>query len=176
MRLSVWATLTNRSGIDYRAAGVRLVAGKLNRVSAEGPRPVMFEALRAKAAAPAAEESFFEYHLYTLPRPVTLRDNQSKQVALMEASGIPVVREYLLRESGAYYRTASPEPRARPPSGCTSSFGTRRSPDSVNPFRRGCSGSTRAIRLETNALSARTASTLPRREARCGFVWERPST
>lgn len=113
MRLSVWATLTNRSGIDYRTAGVRLVAGKLNRVPAEGPRPVMFEALRAKAAAPAAEESFFDYHLYTLPRPITLRDNQSKQVALMEASDIPVAREYLLRESGAYYRTASPESREK---------------------------------------------------------------
>ncbi|MEJ2698560.1 MAG: DUF4139 domain-containing protein, partial [Desulfuromonadales bacterium] len=108
MQLSGRATLTNSSGIDYRAARVQLVAGKVNRVSAGEPRPVMFEAVRAKAAAPMPEESFFDYHLYTLPRAVTLRDNQSKQTALLEAADIPVVREYMLRGSGTYYQTASP--------------------------------------------------------------------
>jgi hypothetical protein len=107
INLSAWASLTNRSGIDYRSAEVQLVAGKVNRVAPQQPRPVMYEAALAKSAPPMAEENIFEYHLYTLVRPLSLQDNQSKQVALMEAADIPVVREYLLRGADYYYRNSS---------------------------------------------------------------------
>ena len=33
-----------------------------------------------------AQESLFEYHLYTLQRPTTIADNQTKQVALLSAA------------------------------------------------------------------------------------------
>ena len=35
------------------------------------------------------EESFFEYHLYDLQRPTTLRNNQQKQIGLLTAPGVP---------------------------------------------------------------------------------------
>jgi hypothetical protein len=61
--------------------------------------------MKAMAAAPAmAEESLLDYHLYTLDRPTTIRENQVKQVALLSASDVTVRKEYLLRGSDYYYR------------------------------------------------------------------------
>jgi hypothetical protein len=42
------------------------------------------------------EESFAEYHLYTLERPTTLKDRQQKQVALLEAEGVRVAKRYVV--------------------------------------------------------------------------------
>jgi hypothetical protein len=41
-----------------------------------------------------AEESLLDYHLYTLGRPTTIGENQTKQVALLSGAGIPVTKEY----------------------------------------------------------------------------------
>ncbi|HEX3141650.1 MAG TPA: DUF4139 domain-containing protein, partial [Rhizobacter sp.] len=60
----------------------------------------------APAAAGMAQESLFEYHLYTLNRPTTLADNQTKQVALLNAAHVPVVKELLLQGSDYYYRSS----------------------------------------------------------------------
>jgi hypothetical protein len=105
--LSGWVTLTNQSGAAYPNATLQLVAGDVNR--AREPRrdgvagAVMMES-RAKASAPKmAEESLFEYHLYTLDRPTTLAVNQTKQVALLSASAVPVRKEYLLQGQNYYY-------------------------------------------------------------------------
>ena len=57
----------------------------------------------AGAAPKMAEESLFEYHLYTLDRPTTLAVNQTKQVALLTASSVPVRKEYLLQGQNYYY-------------------------------------------------------------------------
>lgn len=104
--LSGWVTLTNQSGAAYPNATLQLVAGDVNRVQ-ERPRRVDM-AMSYNKAAPAApemkEESLFEYHLYTLDRPTTLKENQTKQVALLSASGVPVRKEYLLRGESYYYQ------------------------------------------------------------------------
>jgi len=63
----------------------------------------------AKAEAPASEmaqESLFEYHLYTLQRPTTIADNQTKQVALLGATSVPVAKELLLQGSDYFYRSS----------------------------------------------------------------------
>ena len=57
----------------------------------------------AGAAPKMAEESLFEYHLYTLDRPTTLAVNQTKQVALLTASAVPVRKDYLLQGQNYYY-------------------------------------------------------------------------
>src|SRR6185437_14089956 len=49
------------------------------------------------------QESLFEYHLYTLQRPTTLAENQTKQVALMSATGVPVRKEFLSMGANHYY-------------------------------------------------------------------------
>jgi hypothetical protein len=73
-------------------------------VRAKGaPRMALAE---AAAPAPMAQESLFEYHLYTLNRPTTLGDNQTKQVALLSASGVPVTKELLVNGADYYYRSS----------------------------------------------------------------------
>jgi hypothetical protein len=107
--LNGWVTLTNRSGTAYRNARLQLVAGDLNRVRRE-MRTADTMALKSAVAAPASEamtqESLFEYHLYTLGRPTTLADNQTKQVALLNAAQVPVRKELVLNGSDSYYRAS----------------------------------------------------------------------
>jgi hypothetical protein len=103
--LAGWVKLTNQSGASYENARLQLVAGDVNRVRDE-MRTQQFAA-KAVAAAPAAEmarEQLFEYHLYSLNRPTTILDNQTKQVALLSASSVPVRKEYRLAGQDWYYR------------------------------------------------------------------------
>jgi len=103
--LNGWVTLTNQSGAAYPNARLQLVAGDLNRVRDEQPLPRAAMAMAAKAAdaAEMQQESLFEYHLYTLQRPTTLAENQTKQVALMSAMRVPVKKEFLLEGANYYY-------------------------------------------------------------------------
>ena len=105
--LTGWVTIDNRSGATFADAVLKLVAGDVRRVR---PMPAM-EAMAGrmdmavKAAAPQfAEESFFEYHLYTLERKTTIKDNQTKQLSLFQASGIPVTKKLLLVGEPWFYR------------------------------------------------------------------------
>jgi hypothetical protein len=106
--LGGWVTLTNRSGTSYRNAGLQLVAGNVNRAPdpAPGMARMMAGGMPPPAPAPMREESLFEYHLYTLDRPTTIADNQTKQVALLSATAVPVRKEFLLRGAEGYYRAA----------------------------------------------------------------------
>ncbi len=106
--ISGWVTLTNTSGTSYADARLQLVAGDVNRVRQELPRsssPAMANRVMSEAA-PMAEESLFEYHLYTLDRPTTIAEQQTKQVALLSASHIPVRKELLLQGRDYYYRSS----------------------------------------------------------------------
>jgi hypothetical protein len=106
--LNGWVTLTNTSGTAYPNAKLQLVAGDVNRVRDE-LRQAAGMARLAKAEAPASsmqQESLFEYHLYTLQRPTTIADNQTKQVVLLSAGGVPVVKELVLQGSDYYYRSS----------------------------------------------------------------------
>ena len=103
--LNGWVTLTNQSGAAYPDARLQLVAGDLNRVrdAQPVPRSMMTMAAKVSDAAEMQQESLFEYHLYTLQRPTTLKENQTKQVALMSAAQVPVKKEYLLAGANYYY-------------------------------------------------------------------------
>jgi len=105
--LSGWVTLTNQSGTTYNNAQLQLVAGDVNRVQEKMRvrKAVMMEdAVSMAASAPMREESLFEYHLYSLQRPTTIRNNQTKQVSLLNASSVPVQKEFRLQGSPYYYR------------------------------------------------------------------------
>ena len=107
--LNGWVTLTNQSGTAYPNAKLQLVAGDVNRVRDEMRVAKAMLAQRAAAEAPRsdiAQESLFEYHLYTLQRPTTIADNQTKQVALLAAQGVPVIKELVLQGSDYYYRSS----------------------------------------------------------------------
>src|SRR6266850_1536204 len=107
--LNGWVTLTNQSGTAYPNARLQLVAGDVNRVRDEFKAAVATGKMRA-AEAPASrqmtQEALFEYHLYTLQRPTTIADNQTKQVALLGATSVPVAKELLLQGSDYYYRSS----------------------------------------------------------------------
>lgn len=109
--VSGWVTLTNTSGAAYRNAKLQLVAGDVNQVAPEMAvrnRAVLMAApAMAKADVGMAEESLLEYHLYTLDRPTTIAENQTKQVALLAASGVPARKELLLQGGDYYYQGAS---------------------------------------------------------------------
>ena len=116
LNLAGWVTLDNQSGTTYDNATLQLVAGDVSRVRKEFDSFAQMRAAPVAAmeeAAPMAEESLFEYHLYTLNRPTTLKNNQKKQVALLSAANVPVRKEYRLQgENYTYYnslRGESPE-------------------------------------------------------------------
>lgn len=107
MDLLGWVTLNNQSGAAYTNAQLKVVAGELNvapqpeRMARKMVRGEM--AMAAPPPAPMQEEAFAEYHLYTLPRRTTIKENQSKQVNLLTASGIKTKKVYELRGREDYY-------------------------------------------------------------------------
>jgi hypothetical protein len=104
LALSGWVTLTNRSGTAYRNARLQLVAGDVHRVEPALRRGMVPETMMAKADAGALrEQGLLDYHLYTLGRPTTLADQQTKQVALLAAPAVQVRKEYRLRGADHYY-------------------------------------------------------------------------
>lgn len=110
MDLSGWVTLTNQSGIAYPDATLQLVAGDVNRVQPEdGMDTMRFKAMAAPPPPPPpsmAEQSLFEYHLYTLDHPTTIAANQTKQVALLSASSVPVIKDLVLEGQPYYYQSS----------------------------------------------------------------------
>ncbi|MBK9443192.1 MAG: DUF4139 domain-containing protein [Comamonadaceae bacterium] len=107
--ISGWVTLTNTSGTTYSNARLQLVAGDVNRVVQRPQRDAQIMMSMAPAPAPKAnmaQESLFEYHLYTLGRTTTLAENQTKQVALLAASGVLARKELLLKGADYYYQSS----------------------------------------------------------------------
>jgi hypothetical protein len=106
--LDGWVTLVNGSGTSFRKARLQLVAGDLNRVRQVFSRMEMNAAKSADraSAAPMAQESFSDYHLYTLGRKTTINDNETKQVSMLNGTGVPVRKRYVVDGQAFYYRNA----------------------------------------------------------------------
>ena len=102
--LSGWATIGNRSGADFHDARLQLVAGAVNRVQeAQAASERIARASVMSAAGAPAEEALLDYHLYRYERPVTLRDQQTLQLALLPVTRVPVRREYLISDLAQPY-------------------------------------------------------------------------
>jgi len=104
--LSGWVTIDNRSGATYKNAKLKLVAGDVNRVKDEyeyKDKMLRLAEVASKAAPQFKEEEFFEYHIYTLQRPSTIKENQTKQISLINADNIPVKKELLYHGARYYY-------------------------------------------------------------------------
>jgi hypothetical protein len=103
-----WVTVTNGSGTSFRNAQLQLVAGDLNRVKSElGIAGDALQRAEAPAAAPRmSQESFSEYHLYSLARKTTINNAETKQVSMLGATGFPVQKRYVVDGNYAYYRSA----------------------------------------------------------------------
>jgi hypothetical protein len=109
--LTGWVTIDNKSGATYANAALKLVAGDVNRAR-DARREGRLMELAAKAASPSAarhdfaEEGFFEYHLYTLDGRTTIKNQQTKQLALLNAAAVPVTKHLMYYGAQDYYRTS----------------------------------------------------------------------
>ncbi len=102
--LTGWVTIDNRSGATYQNALLKLVAGDIHRVQGEMRMDYARPMAAAKEASPQfKEESFFEYHLYTLDRRTTIKDNQTKQMTLLDATQVPIKKLFIFTGSPQYY-------------------------------------------------------------------------
>jgi hypothetical protein len=104
--LSGWVTINNTSGTTYHDAQLKLVAGNVNRVRPEYRDMVVDNAMpmaAAKSAPQFAEESFFEYHLYTLERKATIADNQTKQIELLSAENAKTKKSFVVSPQQSYW-------------------------------------------------------------------------
>lgn len=85
-----WVTINNQSGATYRDAKLKLLAGDVERARPE--TPPMARAMAADAVPGGRggfqQEALFEYHLYTLQRPATVRNREIKQLSLLESAGV----------------------------------------------------------------------------------------
>jgi len=108
--LTGWVTIDNKSGSTYSNAALKLVAGDINRATDRRRDGRLMEVAAKAPSVDTAErdfksEGFFEYHLYTLDGRTTVKDNQTKQLALMSASEVPVDKHFIYHGAADYYRT-----------------------------------------------------------------------
>ena len=95
-----WITMRNQSGKTFENARIKLLAGDVSKLqeNAIGGRLYAAEKaadMAAPMAPPVSEKSFDEFHLYTLARPTTLRDQETKQVEFVQATGLHAQRLYI---------------------------------------------------------------------------------
>lgn len=106
--LSGWVTINNRSGVTYKDAVLKLIAGEVHRAAGEtGAFADRMEYKMRESAAPQFEEkAFFEYHMYTLQRKSTVKNNQTKQITLLSANNVPAKKVFVYDPKdyfGAYW-------------------------------------------------------------------------
>ncbi len=105
--LNGWITLNNTSGASFEDAIVKLVAGDVNRLPeyeqvARGD--IMMEAAPMATSAPqVSQREFFEYQLYEIERPVTVANNETKQVEFVSGSDVPANTFFVYDSSPLYY-------------------------------------------------------------------------
>jgi hypothetical protein len=97
--LAAWVSIINQSGASYPEAKLKLIAGDVHRAPTPSPRVMMAMAEdSAVQRGGFAEQSFDEFHLYTLDRRTTLPNNSTKQIELFEQTrGIPARRLLVYR-------------------------------------------------------------------------------
>jgi hypothetical protein len=103
--LDGWVTLANNSGTAFHNARLQLVAGDLNRLPAAAPMNSRMQAVTGMVAKEQQfqQESFSEYHLYTLGRRTSVEDKETKQISLLQGSGVPVEKIFVVNGQNFYY-------------------------------------------------------------------------
>lgn len=103
-----WVTLDNQSGKTFADAAVKLMAGEVSKLAPDAPSSIagmaMMRSSKAVEDAAVTQKAFDEFHLYSLPRPVTLRNRETKQVEFLRATGVKAATIYV-------YNGAAIDPR-----------------------------------------------------------------
>ena len=97
IQLDAWVNITNHSGATFKDAHLKLVAGDVHRA----PAPQRYRAGREEVLMMSAavdkgfeERAFFDYHIYDLDRPTTIKDMQMKQIALFPPATVSSEKKY----------------------------------------------------------------------------------
>jgi hypothetical protein len=104
--ITSWVTIDNKSGGTFKNAALKLMAGdvhKVQQVQSRGSR--MFKAMSlAGASAPQfQEQSFAEYHLYSLQNKTDINNNETKQLSLFNASAVPLKKLFIFEAARSYW-------------------------------------------------------------------------
>ncbi|MFT3991343.1 MAG: hypothetical protein QM680_08020 [Luteolibacter sp.] len=105
--LTGWVTVTNNSGTLFENAKMKLIAGDVNvvpRISTRGRVKSLAAPMveMAELEDKIEEKAFDDFHLYTLPRPITLRDKETKQVELLRSPKVHATKKYLYYPTSIY--------------------------------------------------------------------------
>jgi len=108
-----WVTLNNNSGRAFDNAQLKLVAGELNRIQPDAPvaRTQALEmevAEDAFAGAPVEQRELFEYQLYEIGRPVTVGNNETKQIEFVTGSSVQATTFFVFDASPQFGVYSSP--------------------------------------------------------------------
>jgi hypothetical protein len=100
-----WVSVRNGSGKTFEEANLKLMAGDVAKVESPMLRKSgRGEMMAFAAAAPmddqVTEKTFDDFHLYSVARPVTLLDKETKQVEFARATGVKSERFYVYDGSG----------------------------------------------------------------------------
>jgi hypothetical protein len=102
--ISGWITLSNTTGTSFNDAQVKLVAGEVHRLPQEREFKL---SKRLNAFSTAAEQveqrELFEYQLYEINRPVTVNDNETKQVEFINVRTVPATIYYVFEAVRDFY-------------------------------------------------------------------------
>lgn len=100
--VGAWVSIMNLTGTAFSDTKLKLIAGDVQRI-----QPQAQQLSRAKGAAAELmmadaagfeEKSFFEYHLYTLPRKTDIKSNATQQLMLF-----PTARDAKVEKLLVYY-------------------------------------------------------------------------
>ena len=95
-----WVTIDNQSGQTFENAGIKLMAGDVSKLQPQEGYGAMdavggLRMMRSEMGPAVTEKAFDEFHLYSLARPTTLRNRETKQVEFIRAVGVKAKTFYV---------------------------------------------------------------------------------
>lgn len=106
--MSGWVTLSNQTGTSFKDAKLTLMAGDVRRIQPVGrggyAGEMAMDAMAFGAAPQFTEKSFFEYHIYQMERKTTIANKETKQLSLLNATGVPVTKELIYDARKEWFR------------------------------------------------------------------------
>lgn len=119
--ITAWVTLTNQSGAAFENAKLQLVAGDVNMVQQQEQhqnirisKAMAYGSAMMDAAPRIEEKSFDEYHLYSVANPVSVNENQTKQIEMFAAENIKTQKRYRVKSGGSYIPLRSNNEKGNP--------------------------------------------------------------
>lgn len=106
LNLNTWISLNNDTGVDFSNAKIQVIAGDVNQSApayVNVVRPMLARSAKMEMAMDSAAgvsasvpaNRFADYYTYSLPEKTTLKNNQSKQIKLLNLDNVKYEKEYV---------------------------------------------------------------------------------